>query len=71
MSGKETYLIETLTRDLIVRLMEERSLSTREAMDVVYRSKTYAALCNTDSGLYFQSAAYLYDMLQNELHPIC
>ncbi|MBO7623922.1 MAG: hypothetical protein J6S82_01285 [Bacteroidales bacterium] len=60
-------MIETLTREMIAQLMEERSLSMREAMDIVYKSKTYTALSNTKSGLYFQSPAYLYDTLLQEL----
>jgi len=47
--------------------MEERSMTMREAMDIVYKSKTYAALNNTKTGLYFQSPAYLYDSLEKEL----
>ena len=68
MNGKETFMIETLTREMIARLMEERSLSLRDAMDIVYKSKTYSALNNTKSGLYFQSPAYLYDTLLQELN---
>ena len=67
MSGKETFMIESLTCEMIARLMEERSLTMREAMDIVYKSKTYAALNNTKTGLYYQSPAYLYDNLQQEL----
>ena len=52
---------------MIARLMEERSMTMREAMDIVYKSKTYAALNNTKTGLYFQSPAYLYDSLEKEL----
>ena len=68
MSGKETFMVETLTRELIARLMEERSLSMREAMDIVYNSKTYAALNDLNTGLYFQSPAYVYDVLEEEIH---
>ena len=60
-------MIETLTRDLVVRLMEDRGLTMRDAMDVLYRSKTYAALTNLNTGLYYQSPAYLYDVLSVEL----
>ena len=67
MSGKETFMVETLTRELITRLMEERSLTMREAMDIVYNSKTYTVLNNLDSGLYFQSPAYVYDVLEEEI----
>lgn len=67
MSGKETFMIETMTRDLITRLMEERSLTMRKAMDVVYTSRTFAALQNPNTGLYFQSPAYVFDELEKEL----
>ena len=68
MSGKEIFMIETLTSEMIARLMEERSLTMREAMDVVYKSKTYEALNNLKTGLYFQSPVYLYDHHQQELN---
>jgi len=71
MNGKETFMVETLTRELIARLMEERSLNMREAMDIVYNSKTYSALNNLDTGLYFQSPAYVYDVLEEELKKDC
>jgi hypothetical protein len=67
MNGKETFMIETLTRELIARLMEDRQLTMREAMDIVYQSKTYTALSNLETGLYFQSPAYVYDFLEQEL----
>jgi hypothetical protein len=67
MNGKETFMVETLTRELIVRLMEDQSLSMREAMGIVYNSKTYTALNNLNTGLYFQSPAYIYDILEQEL----
>lgn len=67
MNGKETFMVETLTRELITRLMEERSLSMRDAMDIVYNSKTYAALYNLNTGLYSQSPVYVYDVLEEEM----
>ena len=67
MSAKETFMIETMTRDLIARLMEERSLTMREAMDIVYSSRTYEALQNLNTGLYFQSPAYVFDELTKEI----
>jgi hypothetical protein len=67
MNAKETFMIETLTRELIARLMEDRQLLMREAMDIVYKSKTYTALGNLETGLYFQSPAYVYDILEQEL----
>lgn len=63
---KETYMIESLTRDLVTRLIEEQGLTMRDAFDKVYRSSTYFALSNIESGLYFQSANYVYDEFMHE-----
>ena len=60
-------MVETMTRDLVARLMEERSLTMREAMDIVYSSRTYEALQNLKTGLYFQSPAYVFDELTKEI----
>lgn len=65
--SKETYMIECLTRDLTTRLMNERNISMQQALDAVYTSKTYLALTDLETGLYFQSSVYLYDILENEL----
>ncbi len=65
--SKESYMIESLTRDMITRLMEERGISMREAMDIVYRSHTYNALTNLNTGLYYQSDVYVMDQLEHEL----
>ena len=67
MSGKETFMVETMTRDLVARLMEERSLTMRKAMEIVYSSRTYEALQNLNTGLYFQSPAYVFDELTKEI----
>lgn len=67
MSGKETFMVETMTRDLVARLMEERALTMRKAMDIVYSSRTYEALQNLNTGLYFQSPAYVFDELTKEI----
>lgn len=64
--SKESYMIESLTRDVIVRLMEDDGLSMREAMDKLYNSKTFNSLTRTETGLYFQSASYIYDELSHE-----
>lgn len=68
MNGKEIFMVETMTRDLVVRLMEERGISMREAMRLLYDSHTYASLNNLKTGLYYQSAAYVYDTLTQEIN---
>ncbi|MBP5479815.1 MAG: hypothetical protein J6Y15_10700 [Bacteroidaceae bacterium] len=64
--SKETFMIEALTREIIVMLMQEKSLSMREAMDAFYSSKTFNSLSNQETGLYFQSPAYILDEFERE-----
>ena len=64
--SKETFMIESLTRDVVALLMEERGLSMREGMDLFCGSRTFDALSNPKTGLYFQSPAYVLDVFKNE-----
>ncbi|MBO7545229.1 MAG: hypothetical protein J6T19_00775 [Paludibacteraceae bacterium] len=64
--SKETFMIESLTRDVVALLMEERGLSMRESMDLFCSSRTFDALSNPETGLYFQSPAYVLDVFKNE-----
>ncbi len=59
--------MRSMRKALIARLMEDCQLPMREAMDIVYQSKTYTALSNLETGLYFQSPVYVYDILEQEL----
>ena len=61
------FLIECLTEDLIAMLMDAYGLSLDEAADQLYNSRTYSLLENEESGLYYQSAVYVFDMLREEL----
>lgn len=61
------YLIEGMTRDLIVILMEQRKMSMADALDTLYNSETYEKLADPRSGLYFQAPGYVYDFLNKEI----
>lgn len=61
------YLNECTARDVITMLVEKKNLSIVEAMDIFYNSKTFENLSNKETGLYFQSSVYIYDVLENEL----
>ena len=64
--SKETFMIESLTRDVVALLMEEKGLSMREAMDVFCSSRTFDALSKPETGLFFQSPAYNFDEFKHE-----
>ena len=71
MNKDAQFLIECLTEDLIAMLMDAYGVSLDEAADQLYNSRTYSLLENEDSGLYYQSAVYVFDMLQEELEQQC
>lgn len=61
------YMMEGMTRDLTVMLMERRGLSMGSALETLYNSETYEKLSDSRSGLYFQSPGYVYDFLEKEI----
>lgn len=65
---KLSFLVECITQDIIVYLMEDENIARTEAMDMVYNSKTYDRLCDLETHLYYESSAYVYEMLKEELN---
>ena len=61
------YLIECMSKDLVLLLMEDFGLDMQTALRTLYTSDTYAKLQDTKTGLYFQSPRYVYDFLKNEM----
>ncbi|MGP1447756.1 MAG: hypothetical protein ACTTKO_09610 [Candidatus Limimorpha sp.] len=61
------FMVEILTRDIIALLMERKGLDMGTAFDTFYNSDTYQTLLRPASGLYFQSAGYVYSFLDTEL----
>lgn len=61
------YLIETMSKDLVLLLMEDFNMDMKTALRTLYTSDTYAKLQNVKTGLYIQSPRYVYDFLKNEI----
>ncbi len=61
------FMVEDITADLACMLVEKQHYSIEQAIDVVYKSKTYEALSRPETGLYSQSSGYVYEYLQQEL----
>ena len=61
------YMTECMERDLASMLVEERKLSIREALDIMYNSETYRALKRPESGLFYQSPLYVMSYLDDEI----
>ncbi len=67
MNTETKFLLNTLTKNLIIRVMEEYQYPLLEAMRKVYNSATYKKILDLETGLYYQSAGYNFEMLQKEL----
>ena len=57
------YMNECITRDVMQLLVDEKQLSLNEAMNLFYNSKTFRLLINPETGLYYQSPIYVFDVL--------
>ncbi|MDE7457118.1 MAG: hypothetical protein K2M96_10520 [Prevotella sp.] len=60
-------MIEELVKELALRLIKECNLSMKEALNRVYNSETYSKILNLQTGLFSQSTAYIYSILETEL----
>ena len=61
------FQIECLTNELVTMLMDERGMTMEQAMDTVYGSHTYEKVERASTGLYYQGAVYIMDMLREEI----
>ena len=60
MNTEEKFLIDTLTKNLI-------NVSVTEAMSIVYNSQLYDRILDLETGLYYQSKGYNYQLLHHEI----
>ena len=67
MNNETKFLIDSLTMNLVLRVIKEFKLSIKESLDAVYNSQLYDKILDLETGLYFQSAGYNYQLLRKEL----
>ena len=60
-------MIEDLSSEIIRILMEEWQYNMTQAMEIYNNSDTFERLSDPTTGLYYQSAGYVYDFLKKEL----
>ena len=67
MSTETKFLLDALTKNLTLMVMEDFGYTIPEAMSVVYNSQLYEKILDTETGLYYQSAGYNYQFLRREI----
>lgn len=66
MSKVETIL-ESITQEIIMVLVKDKSVEFDQAMNMFYSSSIYEKLIDVETGLYLESTPYIYDLLKDEL----
>lgn len=61
------FIINSDVELMVSRLQSEMGMPLDDAFSRVYNSNIYKKLLNVDTGLYLQSADYIYDYLNEEM----
>ena len=67
MSKEVEFVIEELVKELAMRLMEERGMKMKAALDTIYNSETYTKVLDLRTSLFSQSTPYVYSILETEI----
>jgi len=66
-AGQIGILINARIKDMAMWLMEDFKYSLEEALDCVYNSELFEKLQDLETGLYYQSSGYNYELLKEEV----
>ncbi len=66
-AGQIGILINARIKDMAMWLMEDFKYSLEEALDCVYNSELFEQLQDLETGLYYQSSGYNYELLKEEI----
>ncbi len=64
--SKAEMLMEYNTQDIIEFIMSDLNIDYDEAMKLFYSSETFEKLYQIETGLYLESAAYVYGIFRDE-----
>ena len=59
--------VEGIASDVMQMLMNDQGMNLETAMTSFYKSRTFALLERAETGLYYQSPVYVYDVLCEEI----
>lgn len=63
---KVKFLTEQNIQDIVAFIVEDEKVDYDKAIDKFYSSKTFEKLNDHSTGLYRESAAYVYELYKNE-----
>jgi hypothetical protein len=65
MNKTQKHLIEYITRDVVYFISQEDNLPVEVAMEKFFNSQVFEKLQDVESGLYTESASYVYEVYKN------
>ena len=71
MTNQQQEMIEYTTQEVVCYLMEDNGFSMEQAMEQFYLSEVFEKLHDTETGLYLDGSAYVYEMLKREMQNNC
>lgn len=66
--NKAQQMVEYMVQDLVEMIVEVKGMEYDQAMRILYDSATYEKLTDIETGLYRESPAYVYGLLQDEIN---
>lgn len=67
MTNGQQEMIEYTIQEIICYLIEDTGVSMKQAMEQVYMSDIFEKLNDTETGLYLDGSAYVYELLKREM----
>ena len=68
--SKVEALTEAITQEILGYLIIDNNLELDEAMNLLYNSDMFDKLQDTETGLYLEGSAYIYELLKDELKRV-
>ena len=63
---KIRFMMDFVTADVILCIIEDTGVCVPEAMKAFYNSEVFDRLCDSETGLYRESGGYVYDLYKTE-----
>lgn len=64
---KVKFLTDLNIQEIVSFIVEDSKIEYDEALDLFYKSETFKKLADEQTGLYRESAAYIYSLFKSEI----
>ena len=64
--AKIRFMMNFVTTDVILSIIEDTGLPAQDAMKLFYNSEVFDRLSDTETGLYRESGGYVYELYKTE-----